>query len=66
MGIGGVGMELEGMGSLVVLLKIGHFGDLGGPGGLYNHPKRCGASPPAFLDGFKATRGRPDPQNDRF
>ena len=28
--------------------------------------KRWEAKPPTFLDGSKASRGRPDPQKDRF
>ena len=41
-------------------------GGLGGPGRPGNLPKRWGARPPAFLEGFPAARGRPDPQSRRF
>jgi len=34
-------------------------------GWLWNDPKILGVSPPAFFDGFKAPRGRPDTENDR-
>jgi len=53
-------------GGFWIWLKIGRFRGLGGPGGLLNHPKRWGAKPPTSLDGLKAPRGRPDPDNDRF
>ncbi len=46
--------------------EVGHFGGLGGPGGLGNPPERWGLRPPTFLKGFPGPRGRPDPQNDRF
>ena len=42
------------------------FRCLGGPGRPGNLLKRWGMKPPTFLDGFKAPRGRPDPENDRF
>ena len=50
----------------MIWLKICHFVSLGGPWGLSIHPKRSGAKPPTFLDGSKAPRDRPEPQNDRF
>ena len=53
-------------GGFGIWLKIGRFRGLGGPGVLSNHPSRWGVSPPTSLDGFKATRGSPDPENDRF
>ena len=46
--------------------EIVDFGGLGGPGRPGNLPKRWGASPPTFLEGFPAARGRPDLQNRRF
>jgi len=46
--------------------EIVDFWGLGGPGWPGNLPKRWGASPPTFLEGFPAARGRPDPQNRRF
>ena len=45
--------------------KSSIFWCLGGPGRPGNFPKRRGASPPTFLEGFPAARGRPDPQNRR-
>ena len=49
-----------------IWLKIGRFRGLGDPGWLSNHPKRWGGETPTFLDGLKAPRCRPDPENDRF
>jgi len=46
--------------------EIVGFGGLGGPGRPINPPKRSGAKPPTFLEGFPASRGRPDPQHRRF
>ena len=46
--------------------EIVDFGGLGGPGRPGNLPERWGASPPTFLEGFRAAGGRPDPQNQRF
>ena len=46
--------------------EICQFGGLGGPGGLGNPSKRCGASPRTFSKGFPGPRGRPDPQNGRI
>ena len=48
-----------------IWLKIGRFRDLGGPGGLPNHPERWGAKPPTFLDGFQSPPGPPRPRNGR-
>ena len=46
--------------------EIVDFGDLGGPGRPGYLPKKWGANPPTFLEGFTAARGRPDPKNRRF
>ena len=48
-----------------IWLKIGRFRDLGGPGGLPNHPERWGAKPPTSLDGFQSPPGPPRPRNGR-
>ena len=41
--------------------EVVDFGALGGPGRPGNPPKRWGAKPPTFLEGFPAAPGRPDP-----
>ena len=46
--------------------EIVDFVGLGGSRRPGNLPKRWGATPPTFLEGFPAARGRPDPQNRRF
>ena len=46
--------------------KILDFRGLGGPERLGARSKRWGASPPTFLRGFPAARGRPDRENPGF
>ncbi len=40
--------------------EIIDFWGRGGPSGPKTHPKRSGAKPPSFSDGFLGRRGRPD------
>ena len=50
-------------------LRVGSWfflGGLGGPRGPGDPSKRWGRGPPAQRNGHRGTRGRPDPQNDRF
>ena len=49
-----------------LVLTIGHFDGLGGPGDPENLLKGYGAKLLKFLKGFPPARDRPDSRNDRF